>query len=472
MKAFYKILAIVICMVTSFTKLTACNFGGSINLGGGNNQNNQDDNGGLGGDNTDEDDDNSGDNSGDNGGNTQDPNDQPNDNNDNTDNGGDNGSNEQPDVGDDNDDNNNDNNDDNDNAGDSGDDNTGDNTGDSSDDNTGSGDDVVEGSDALIQGGVTYSLLEDGYYAVTEFDASVTEVTILGQVNGTPVCEIASGAFRAKKKITKVTLPESLVEIGDSAFKDCVKLSEINLENVEIIGANAFENAFADKRATINLSSLEEIGLKAFLNCPKLGVVDFGNAPVVEIPKQCFASCSLLYTVNLSQYTTYLEESCFDSCNLLTNINLDKVEYINLNAFRGCASITEIQLDSIIEIGDYAFLNCNMLARVVIGENAGRIYLGAFRTLYALTYFEIKTATTKDWRYYFVNAYEDRNDKLTADGWSGEDKLADPAACAEWITIRKNNYVFICTSEWSDAMGIVPGKMYPKGQTWSKGGLL
>lgn len=347
------------------------------------------------------------------------------------------------------------------------DDNVDDNTGNDNNDNTGTGDNVVEGSDTVIQGGVTYSLLEGGCYAVTEFDASVTEVVISEKINDAPVIEISSGVFRSKKKITKVTLPEGVVKIGDSAFKDCIKLNEINLEKVVNIGDSAFEGAFGDKRVVLNLSSIEHLGTKAFISCTKLGSIDFGNANLVEITRQCFASNGLLYTVNLSPKTTIIAERGFDSCNLLTNINLDKVEYIGLNGFLGCASLIQLQLDSIVEIGDYAFLNCTAISRVVIGENAARIYLGAFRTIHALTYFEIKSASTKDWRYYFVNAYEDRPDKLHADGWSGEETLADPTACASWITIRKNNYVFICTSEWSDMMGIVPGKLYPKGQLWS-----
>ncbi len=65
--------------------------------------------------------------------------------------------------------------------------------------------------------------------------------------------------------LTTVILPESLVEISFGAFMDCPKLTNINLENVNSIGSEAFSGCSALKQLNFNREKCS-VGWDAFYN--------------------------------------------------------------------------------------------------------------------------------------------------------------------------------------------------------------
>lgn len=80
---------------------------------------------------------------------------------------------------------------------------------------------------------------------------------------------IADGAF-AGCKLRKITLPNSLVEIGRSAFRACEKLEELIIpDTVFKIGGLAFSFCFSLKKVQLpsNLKVIEE---QIFSSCPQL----------------------------------------------------------------------------------------------------------------------------------------------------------------------------------------------------------
>ena len=72
-----------------------------------------------------------------------------------------------------------------------------------------------------------------------------TKLTTLGDTYlGTTTDSIYSGEFQGDYILEEVLLPDSIKVIGDSAFKNCAKLTNITLpSNLEVIGKNAFFNA-------------------------------------------------------------------------------------------------------------------------------------------------------------------------------------------------------------------------------------
>ncbi|RBI34029.1 hypothetical protein DRZ74_01315 [Metamycoplasma hominis] len=71
------------------------------------------------------------------------------------------------------------------------------------------------------------------------------------------------------KEATKVTIPDSVKEIGDYSFYGCKNLKEVFLnEGLEEIGARAFKYT---KIESITIpDSVKEIGKGAFSNCKNL----------------------------------------------------------------------------------------------------------------------------------------------------------------------------------------------------------
>lgn len=76
--------------------------------------------------------------------------------------------------------------------------------------------------------GITYRKITGGY-AVAAFDGEVAELVIPETYDGEPVIEIYADAFKAPKceGITKITLPSSLKTVGEGAFAQCTRLTEI-----------------------------------------------------------------------------------------------------------------------------------------------------------------------------------------------------------------------------------------------------
>lgn len=93
---------------------------------------------------------------------------------------------------------------------------------------------------------------EDGvYYQIKENEARVLkvnenldEVVLKDFVLGKPLTKIRNGAFKGFKG-SKLVLPNTLIEIGDRAFKNVNRLKYLILpESLKIIGSKAFEDSY------------------------------------------------------------------------------------------------------------------------------------------------------------------------------------------------------------------------------------
>lgn len=124
------------------------------------------------------------------------------------------------------------------------------------------------------------------------------EVTFQGVTYS--VIALKSHAFETTK-VASVTIPSSVIYIGDYAFSSCKNIKEIVIPNsVKVIGASVFYNCESLKslvipnsvvmigeklchwcasleRVTIG-NSLEVISSSAFSWCDKLSIITFGNS--------------------------------------------------------------------------------------------------------------------------------------------------------------------------------------------------
>ena len=67
------------------------------------------------------------------------------------------------------------------------------------------------------------------------------KITIPSTINGKTVVTLGNDAFKSATQITEVIIPSTVKEIGLWAFRDCTKLKNVNLGNVEEIEGYAFE---------------------------------------------------------------------------------------------------------------------------------------------------------------------------------------------------------------------------------------
>ena len=97
--------------------------------------------------------------------------------------------------------------------------------------------------------------LSNDTYSITGIkDNQLEEIVIPTRINGLPVTKIASNAFEGNTSIKKVVLADSIIEIGDSAFKNCTSLEAIEIgtdSELTTFSAYSFYNCTALKHIYI-----------------------------------------------------------------------------------------------------------------------------------------------------------------------------------------------------------------------------
>lgn len=171
------------------------------------------------------------------------------------------------------------------------------------------------------------------------------------------------------RKITKITLPETIRFICRRAFSDMFALEEINIpEGVKEIGEYAFSGCKALQSITIP-STVEKIDDYAFSECKSLkNITIHGN--VKCIGESAFANCSQLEEVCISDGVREIGERAFKGCSSLKKLTipgtLDKIEKW---AFGYCTTLEEVCVcEGVREIGACAFKNCSNLKKITIPE--------------------------------------------------------------------------------------------------------
>ncbi|MDE7100835.1 MAG: leucine-rich repeat domain-containing protein, partial [Anaeroplasmataceae bacterium] len=171
---------------------------------------------------------------------------------------------------------------------------------------------------------------------------------------------LGEGAFKGCKTLVSINIPNSLETIESNTFADCKALKTVEgAANILSVGANAFSNCNA--LDSIDLSNVEFIGDYAFLNCTSLKEVDF--ASLEEVGFGSFAS-SGIQSINSALKLKKIEGYAFQSTGL-TSVSLPLLEVVKEGAFSNCNSLVDFAFTSNIkEIDISVFYYSNKLAHI------------------------------------------------------------------------------------------------------------
>ncbi len=238
---------------------------------------------------------------------------------------------------------------------------------------------------------------------VTRIPAYFTEGVLceynLSFAQGSVLTEVGNYAF-AWTHLINISLPDTVVTIGDAAFQVCESLTNINIPaSVTSIGNYAFSNCSALETVTIaENSQLTTIGDYAFSECTSLTSINI-PASVTSIGNYAF-DCRALETVTFaenSQLTT-IGDHAFSECTSLTSINIPaSVTSIGADAFYYCNSletVTFAENSQLTTIGDSAFFNCRSLTSINISAGVTSIGDYAFADCESLTNINIPASVT------------------------------------------------------------------------------
>ena len=219
-----------------------------------------------------------------------------------------------------------------------------------------------------------YSLSDTGTVYTVKGIGTVTskEIDVPATFSGLPVWGIGIKAFENNVNITKVTLPETLSDIGNLAFTGCTALESIDLpDGLQYIGMRAFSGSglkslnipdsvvstpYSIVDNCVNLESIklsnrmQDINSKCFYNTPKLKSVTLPES-VSSIWAEAFVG-SGIESIKIPKNVRCIYESAFENTKI-RSIEFEKgsvLESIKENAFKGCSELKSIVIPATVKV--------------------------------------------------------------------------------------------------------------------------
>ena len=238
-----------------------------------------------------------------------------------------------------------------------------------------------EDTDGLFKGKVTASITklksESGY---------PSDFKVPKNINGHPITRIDDQAFAGCDRLTKVTLPDNIVELGDEVFLHCEKLKTVNFsKNLVSIGNNCFAyTPFKDTWENYDYYHVNNVLL--FLNEDRL-LQEYNKSKFAFVANSqstyasTFDNDTLVFSLeNLSviggtqNADTHIDswmDGIFSSFDSLIFFEAPSyLEYVTDHAFDSCSNLKTLVLGpNNKEIGNYSFSDCESLDTIIVSQN-------------------------------------------------------------------------------------------------------
>lgn len=220
---------------------------------------------------------------------------------------------------------------------------------------------------------------------------------------------IGNYSFAYAPELSQVSIGDELLSIGyrsfyETALSDCedgvlyvdnyvvdidFNITEVNVREGSVLVCNApTTNRLGDRKwESITLpKSLKTIGDRAFTCSIYLTSMTIPEG-VTHIGDGAFSSAESLCEISLPQTLTYIGSSAFRSCDSLLSVSIpDNVTYLGANAFRSCDALESVTFGNGIDtIPNRAFYYCKSLENITFPQNLTTIEAYAFEGCSSLT---------------------------------------------------------------------------------------
>lgn len=223
---------------------------------------------------------------------------------------------------------------------------------------------------------------EDAFYATAPDTIVVADGNEIYSSAGD--CLIETHTFTLVLGSNNAVIPSTVKIIGKGAFAFCSVISEIDLSGVIKIQNGAFERCTALKSVTLS-NNLVSLGADAFKKCTSLEYISIPES-VSEIGNHAFSGCESLATVVIMPGVRGIGNGAFESSGVSTLIMGEGIESIGSSAFAYCSSLLTVDIpEGVKSIGAGAFQGCQMLQVAVIGQGTEIIENNVFMDCPELT---------------------------------------------------------------------------------------
>lgn len=173
---------------------------------------------------------------------------------------------------------------------------------------------------------------------------------------------------------TELHMPDSVTELGNRAFANCVNLTQLPLTgNVSTIGSQAFLRCDGLVNAVIP-DGVTEIGATMFSYCINLESVRISES-VTTIGNGAFLHCEKLKTVNIPSGVTEIGGNAFMYCYSLESFTVPgNVKEIRINTFANCKGLKKVVIEDGVEEIEYStFSGCTALEEIKLPKSLLRV---------------------------------------------------------------------------------------------------
>lgn len=238
---------------------------------------------------------------------------------------------------------------------------------------------------------------------------------------------------------TTYTLKPGTTHINSRCFSGCTALTDITILNTVVsVSAQSFDGTTHLTGITIP-DSVINIGPKCFYESG-IRTLSIGNS-VNKIDNETFYHCRNLETVQLGGNISRIGVSAFTGCWSLTSLTIpETVETFGGCCFAGCSALTSVTLPYNIDSIEYGqFSGCTSLTGITIPNNGKIIYLKnyAFRGCSSLKDIYLPPSVKSGGSYCFAEAVSVTSITIASSSFWGYNNMFSG------ITMERKNFINI-----------------------------
>lgn len=197
---------------------------------------------------------------------------------------------------------------------------------------------------------INQGTMEGGIFAGTK----ITSLTINTNIQSLSHDQTNGAGFCARcSNLETVTIPNSVLSLGNYCFDNCIKLTTINKPtSLTTIGVRCFCNT---KITSFDLNGVITIGNSAFENSIISGILRIPNT-VTSLGTSVFKSCSKITNAIIECNITAIPDATFNGAsNLETVVLPNSVVTLSANSFHNCQKLREININNVTTLGYMCF---------------------------------------------------------------------------------------------------------------------